>query len=73
MIFFALCDHFAIVQDTLFSGPQKGETATPFQAVGVREPHQGKVVEGLGEGVEIHLLDTDSGRVRSYHFSGKWP
>ena len=73
MMFFALWGHPTFGEDTLFSGPQKGETATPFQAVGVREPLQGKVVEVLGEGGEIHLLDTDSGRVRSYPFSGKWP
>ena len=50
MMFFALWGHPALGEDTLFSGPQKGETATPFQAVGVREPLQGKVVEVLGKG-----------------------
>ena len=59
MIFFALLGHPALGEDTLFSGPRKGETATPFQAFGVREPLQGKVVEVLGNGDSAKVSGVD--------------
>ena len=49
MIFFALLGHPALGEDTLFSGPQKGN-GDSFSSCGVREPLQGKVVEVLGKG-----------------------
>ena len=43
IMFFVLWGHPTFGEDTLFSGPKKGEMATPFQAMGVREPLQEKV------------------------------
>ena len=61
IMFFAPLGHPAVVEDTLFSGPKKGEMVTPFQAVG----------EGNTSRKKWLAAGDDTDRLRSYPFPGE--